>query len=268
MHSADAWQNAVYHQRQAILRNSSSAEEGIQQLVKLAWANKDKKGYRTTLLTAFMALLCIIAFTAAGGLSSRVSTAGETECLIQSRNCGFFDFSNGPILTDAHADGAGAIFTLKPTRAARIHTADSYAQQCYSNRTAGNVNCGPFVVKRLTSHIDTNAVCPFESGMCRSSSKNLRIDSGYIDSLEHLGINSVSDRYFARNVLHCAPITTEGYTSERSTPLGNITLYHYGTLLAPSGWQNFVFAARSIESQYQLALSTDYPVLGANYGLS
>ncbi|KAI1157431.1 hypothetical protein F5B18DRAFT_645083 [Nemania serpens] len=35
-------QSALYHQRQAILRNSSTPEEGMLQLARLMWANREK----------------------------------------------------------------------------------------------------------------------------------------------------------------------------------------------------------------------------------
>ncbi|KAI0528131.1 hypothetical protein F5B22DRAFT_22873 [Xylaria bambusicola] len=267
MHAADTSQNAVYHQRQAILRNSSSPEEGIRQLVKLAWTNRDKKGRNPTLFIAFIALLCIIAFTAAGGLSSQVSTAIGTEVLIKSLNCGLLSLENGPSGSDGPTTITQKFFALAPSKAEVIDDAANYAQQCYSNDTAGNLDCSRFAVKRLTSLIDTNAECPVERKMCRSSSNNLRIDSGYIDSREHLGLN-LPHRFFARKVLHCAPITTVGYTSEQNTLTGNVTLYHYGKLLAPSGWKDYIFAAKSIESQYEFNLSPDFVVVGGNYGIT
>ncbi|KAI1132832.1 hypothetical protein F5Y10DRAFT_291787 [Nemania abortiva] len=223
-------QNAVYHQRQAILRNSSTPEGGILQLVWLAWANRDRGDRFTPLLMAIVALFCISAFTAAGGLSSQISTAVGTEVLIRSLNCGKF-------------------ILLSPSKAEMIDNAANYAQQCYSTSTAGTLDCGRFVTKKLTSSVDDRAMCPFKEKMCRSTSKNLRIDSGYISSHEHFGINS-PDEFFVRQILHCAPITTTGYTSQRNTSIGNFTLYHYGSVIATPGWLDYVHAAKSIESQY------------------
>ncbi|KAI0531555.1 hypothetical protein GGR58DRAFT_524421 [Xylaria digitata] len=258
LYATAASQNAVYHQRQAILRNSSTPEGGIQQLVQLIWANRKRNGRFAPLLMVIVAVICIVTFTAAGGLSSQISTAMGTEVLIRSLNCGIQELKN------VGAVGPQNFFALAPSRAEMIENAANYAQQCYSTGAARNLDCGRFVTKKLASFIDDNAACPFKEKICRSSSRNLRIDSGYISSHEQLGLNS-PDRFFARNVLRCAPITITGYTSQQSTPIGNITLYHYGGVLAPSGRKDYVFAAKSIESQYAFGFSPDFPAIGGNY---
>ncbi|KAI0444938.1 hypothetical protein F4803DRAFT_510322 [Xylaria telfairii] len=256
LYSTTTSQNAVYHQRQAILRNSSTPEGGIQQLASLIWANRDRPSdWFAPLLVATVALLSVTIFTAAGGLSSQISTAVGTEVLIWSLNCGILDPSDP------------GFYALSSSAAEMTDNAANYAQQCYSNTTAGNLDCGRFVTKRLPRTIHNNATCPFEEKLCRSTSTNLRIDSGYISSHEHLGINS-PDRFFVREVLHCAPMMTEGYTSQLSTPIGNLTLYHYGSILSPSGWLDYLFAAKSIESQYAFNLSPDFPAIGSRYGVS
>lgn len=267
VYATNTSQNAVYHQRQAILRNSSSPEEGIRLLLSLAWANKDRRDRLPTLLIAFIALLSTTAFTAAGGLSSQISSAVGTEVLIESLNCGRLEAKNAPNSTDEPVSETQSFFALVPIKAEGIDNAANYAQQCYSNNTAGNLDCGRFITKRLPSFIDKSAACPFEEKVCRSNSKNLRIDSGYLDSHEHFGLN-IRDKFFMRNVLHCAPITTTGYTSQRNTSIGDITLYHYGSLQSPSGPVDYVFAAKSIKSQYEFGMSSDFPVVGANYGVS
>ncbi|KAI1734905.1 hypothetical protein F4680DRAFT_470549 [Xylaria scruposa] len=247
--------NAVYHQRQAILRNSSAPEGGIQQLMWLIWANRDRSDRFAPLVMVTVALLCIITFTTAGGLSSQITTAVGTEVLIRGLNCG--------ILQSQIA--VPNYFELESIKADSIDNAANYAQQCYSTGAAGD--CGRFVTKSLTSYIDDNAPCPFEEGICRSNSKNLRIDSGYISSHKHLGLNSPL-KLFGRNVLHCSPIITAGYTSQQNTSLGNITLYHYGSALTSSGWHNYTFAAKSIEDQYVFGFSLDYLVFSSSYRVS
>lgn len=197
-------QNAIYHQRQAILRNSSTPEEGILQLVRLIWANRERGDRLAPLFIAVVAAVCIAAFAIAGGLSSQISTAVGTEVLIQSLNCGY----NVPgILNSSNPDGPISeiqqFFARVPNRAGKIKTAANYAQQCYSNNTAGLVDCGRFVRKKLDSIIDDRATCPFQEKMCRSNSTNLRIDSGYIDSHNDLGHNyPAEDRFLARSVIH------------------------------------------------------------------
>ncbi len=261
-------QKAVYHQRKAILRNSATPEGGIQQLLRLVWANRHRSDRFAPLLIIIVAAVCISAFAVAGGLSSQISTAVGTEVLIDSFNCGYIDPKKVQD-PDGQVSFPQQLFALVPNRAETIDNAANYAQQCYSNNTAGTLDCGRFVTKKLESFIDNKATCPFQDKMCRSNSTNIRIDSGYINSHEHLGHNyPAKDRILARNVFHCAPITTTGFTSETSALGDNLTLYHYGSVLAPSGEKDYVFAAQSVESQYVLTLSPDFSFSTANYGIS
>ncbi|RYC65041.1 hypothetical protein CHU98_g1142 [Xylaria longipes] len=261
-------QKVVYHQRQAILRNSATPEGGILQLLQLVWANRRRSERFATLLVVMVASVCVSAFAVAGGLSSQISTAVGNEVLIHSYNCGYIDPKKiqDP---DGQTSFPQQLFALVPNRAETIDNAANYAQQCYSNNTAGTLDCGRFITKKLESFIDDKATCPFQNKMCRSNSRNIRIDSGYINSHEQLGHNyPAEDRMLARNVLHCAPITTTSLTSEVSTLGDNLTLYNYGSVLSPSGEKDYVFAAQSIKSQYALALSPDFSFSAANYGIS
>ncbi|KAI1179955.1 hypothetical protein F4777DRAFT_355236 [Nemania sp. FL0916] len=260
-------QNAIYHQRQAILRNSSTAEEGLEQLARLIWVNRGRRGRLAPLPALVAGLIFMYSFLVASTLLPIISTTVGTDVLIRSLNCGFLSL-NGVRETDT--DGKfhdnlknSALAVLK---AENIDNAANYARQCYSNNTDDSAYCARFATEKLISSIDRHAACPFEEKMCRSSSMNLRIDSGYIESREHLGLNS-RDIFLAKIVLHCAPIVTTGFASQQSTSIGNLTLYHYGELLTLSGWQNYVFAAKSIESQYAFNLSPITPNIDGNYGI-
>lgn len=88
------------------------------------------------------------------------------------------------------------------------------------------------VQKTLPMTIDQHADCPFYGGICLSNSSNLKIDTGHMNSHEHLGINAPpQDRFSYRSVLHCAPIKTEGYHVFSRFPDSNdsgIHTYYYG----------------------------------------
>ncbi|KAI1350941.1 hypothetical protein F5Y01DRAFT_315224 [Xylaria sp. FL0043] len=133
-------QNAIYHQRQAILRNSSTPEGGVKQLVQLIWTNRDRSDRFAPLLMAVIALFFIISLLygslrADGGLSSQISTAIGTEVLILSLHCGILDRS-----IPGTSDGSiNDFFALVPSKAELIDNAAIYAQQCYSTRTSGNL---------------------------------------------------------------------------------------------------------------------------------
>jgi hypothetical protein len=257
-------QNAVYHQRQVILRNSTTPEGGIVQFLRLIWVNRYRRRRPDLIIIVIVGAVSVAGFAVAGGLSSQVSTAVGTEVLIQSLNCGY---TNAKL---AVSDDPAQSFVLVPEYAEKVNNAANYAQQCYSNKTAGTLNCGRFITKKLTSYIDNKATCPFRENICRSGSSNLRIDSGYIDSHKDLGHNfPVADRILTRNVLHCAPITTAGFTSQKNTSVGEVTVYHYGSSFDISGQQqDFVFAVKSIDSQYALTFAPDVNENSANYGVT
>jgi hypothetical protein len=105
-----------------------------------------------------------------------------------------------------------------------------------------------------------NSSCPFKDGLCRSNDANLLLDTGYIDSNDDLGLNAPQNQRFAwRYVLQCAPLETQGYTSEVTQ--GNTTWarYNYGalaaTLLYNSTAYNFTYEVEDLSSQYVSSLS-------------
>ncbi|KAI0540025.1 hypothetical protein GGR58DRAFT_512040 [Xylaria digitata] len=253
-------QKVVYHQRQAILRNSTTPEGGIQQLMRLVWANRHRSDRFAPLLLIIVAAVCISAFAVAGGLSSQISTAVGTEVLIDSLNCGFIDRNK---IQDPDGQGSYTqqFFALVPNRADTIDNAANYAQQCYLNDTAGTLDCGRFVTKKLESFIDNKATCPFQDKMCRSNSTNIRIDSGYINSHEHLGHNyPVEDRVLFRNVIHCAPITTTGFTKDKKVsplssfnPIGPIFREDGDFVLIFLAGEGVIHVAPSEDEWYQVS---------------
>ncbi|KAJ3569047.1 hypothetical protein NPX13_g6215 [Xylaria arbuscula] len=252
-------QDVIYHQRQAILRNFSSPESGVQMLIHLLWKNRRSRNWIRLLPAALAATFCVTAFVIAGGFSSQISTALGNEVLIKSMNCGYgnhfgnLDFSNGSSPSTVHV-------------ATKINNAASYAQQCYSDDSTGIVDCSRYVKGSVSKRIDRNASCPFHSDLCRKQSENLFIDSGYIDSHTLLGLNApVNERIQFKNVLHCAPLDTNKFTSDKNISVGLTTEYHYGGVDILG--EDYVFAAKSIESQYSDVLSTDFTASSANFGL-
>ena len=164
-----------------------------------------------------------------------------TEVLVKSINCGvfpalrFFELRT-PFIGAYHAD--------------QINNAANYAQQCYSNSSGGVLDCERFVTKKIASKIDRKAACPFRDDICRDPSSNIRIDSGYLSSQDHFGLNSPPDnRILWRYVYHCAPLVTKGYTNNVNTSSGEATLYHYGNFSDLDGDKDYIFAAKSLESQ-------------------
>lgn len=126
----------------------------------------------------------------------------------------------------------------------------SSAQQCYST-TLSTFDCTYFVKNNLRSTVDSSAPCPFSEEICRDNSSNIRLDTGYIDSVTDLGMNMPQDESIQfRTVLQCAPLETRGYTGYKTTPTENFTQYYYGSFLYGPYDENATFTIQSLSSQY------------------
>ncbi|KAI0015357.1 hypothetical protein F4780DRAFT_787088 [Xylariomycetidae sp. FL0641] len=267
-YSQSAPQDTIYHQRQAILRNSATPEEGLLLLVRLFLRELASKHRVGVLPLVLLATFCVGAFTIAGGLSSQISTAVGDEVLLNGDGCGYLPFA----LTSQDVRTAYAIL---PYNSQGISNAADYAEQCYSNAGAGQLDCNRLIKKRLEGTKDfkednrRSASCPFKDSMCRTRSANVRLDTGLIDSHKDLGLNAApSQRLLWRYVLHCAPLVTAGYTSQAMISIGNYTRYHYGTSVALTNHNaDYVYNAKSLEDQYAIASADDALQTDATYTL-
>ncbi|KPI44889.1 uncharacterized protein AB675_2328 [Cyphellophora attinorum] len=247
--------DGLYHQQQAILRNSSSPASVTWDTLKLAWFwNGSAPGAKSRTLTfAFFSLSYIIAFTAAGIFSSKISSTNSEVLLVSGQNCGLWDDETlGPA-----PDYSSSAYQAWQFQGIRLETninqafrsAHSYVSQCHdSNGTVnvGDASCLPLGRETIawTSQV---ADCPFDTHLCIADA--IQFDSGFINSHTHLGINAGSeDRIEYRRVTTCAPITTEGHVSNwvNATEAG-FTIDDGGwmdgeTLLKYAYGQNYLFS--------------------------
>ena len=214
------------------------------------------------LITYTLTTLC--AFTLAGLFSSQVSTSMGNEVLLSGTNCGI------PIMSSNSTKDIWAYFL--PYEVQRLVFSADYAQACYGNN-ADNKDCSTFLQKNLpwTSKHDIDCPFPGYDKICRSNSTNLRLDTGYINSNFHLGINSPSeDRFLYRNIVECAPLNTEGYSENvteyairNKTNPRQVMRYYYGNQFDnhpmtyeypadPPVEQNYRTNSRMVNSDYSL----------------
>jgi hypothetical protein len=225
--------DGLHNQRQAVLRNASSADAGLVDLLQLAWAWRRvaKRAFRRSIPTLVLTAICISMWVVAVGFSSRISLSnGASEVLLTGDGCAaMLPSSNISDLEDSYRSDLTVFY---PWQARTIASAATYAQQCYGSgdNQSSALGCTTFVQKQILSHVITNASCPFQNDIC-SSDSNIIIDTGYLDSNDHFGLNTPPDQRFQyRDVIHCAPLKTEGYTqvfnesSDRSS-----TRYYYGS---------------------------------------
>lgn len=225
VYSSRAPRDALYHQRQAILRNASSAEDGLYTILCLgrAWRKIARQTWHRILPLAIFTVLCVAGWTLAAGFSSKISTAVGNEVLLVGSNCGALDSDLDVTLSDKE-------LFYNPYTAKQLQSAGIYAQQCYDKDAGDSQYCTTYVQKSLNYTVSTNASCPFDKTICLSDDTNIIVDTGYLDSHEHFGLNAPeSERFQYRRVLHCAPLTTVNYTAQRNISSDrSSTRYMYG----------------------------------------
>ncbi|RWA09657.1 hypothetical protein EKO27_g5457 [Xylaria grammica] len=214
--------DTAHHQQQVILRNSSSPESGIVALLRLVYTYRSSlKGRLLRRLSpVLLAILLVAGFSIAGGFSSSISSAVGDEVLATSANCGIIAASDMSI-------SANALRTAVDSK--RLSDATQYAQHCYAQDSAGMAQCQRYVVGKIATNVtDTSAPCPFEERICRTK-ENIRLDTGYVNSHSSIGLNAPESGRFAwRYVMHCAPLKTEGYTTNVTQGNSSWVRYHYG----------------------------------------
>ncbi|KAI0527848.1 hypothetical protein F5B22DRAFT_582560 [Xylaria bambusicola] len=256
----------LHHQRQALLRNSSNSESSFWKFVQLchAWRHRAQSAFLRVLPVLGAAALCFAGFTVAGGFSSWISAGISNAVLLDSAKCGNLNWV-GNSTSDLNSFYR---FISEETQ-----NSMAYAQQCYSVNSTGSFGCGLYVVPRLGSSVDTQALCPFADAICRSNNSNLRLDSGYIDSHTDLGLNSPPDqRILVRQVYHCAPLNTDGYKSDILDQEINYTAYNYGSSTFPSADQdmssktvNYTYRVPTTLWQYNTTQPLDAPHTWSSY---
>ncbi|KAF1985154.1 hypothetical protein K402DRAFT_334899 [Aulographum hederae CBS 113979] len=244
-YSSVAPQDYLYHDRQAILRRTETSAHALYKLAKLNWTWR--KGRACAILRILPAvLLCAISLTGPmliAIFSPWFSITAGQEVLVSSLTCGAISSKTSNATYSTAAPG--------PHFNRWTASSANYAQNCYLNPT-GLADCSSFVRQNLPDTIDTGASCPFEEDICLEPAKNIRIDTGLIDSHFDLGINArPRDRFQFRQVTTCAPLRAEGYfeLQNKSTSSGStlVGAYFYGPLAATSINGNETFPNASYE---------------------
>ncbi|KAK7920029.1 hypothetical protein PG985_008051 [Apiospora marii] len=257
-------QDAIYHQRQVVLRNSPSPDSGLFSLLLLAWTWRKLhvKAILRLLPLLVFAILFIVGFTVAGGYSSQITSAMGDEVLIKGDDCGLLTWS----LDNTNINSTLAINTWM---ANKMNDAANYVQQCYTNQGTNLFDCNRFVVQSLPTTSDSNSGCPFTPGVCRENDTNIRLDTGYLDSNDHLGLNAPREqRFMWRQVLSCAPLRTEDYTTSYSHLNKTFVGYSYGGHSATAVNKtslDFTYSVPDLQAQYSQSQNTN---TGLNFRVS
>ena len=258
-------QDGLYHQQQALLRNQSSNTDILWGLTQLGWAWKSKArgGIFRQLPLALLALIHIITLTLAGLFSSRVATASTSETLLASdSDCGFLKFPTKYNWSAFDAETLNHYSAVQLERKHGYQESSTYVKACYGKpESSSSLSCSNYVRNAITPSIQYNTTCPFTDNFCTyGHSSSITLDSGMVDSLSHLGLNTApNNRLGYRTQLICAPLNTENYhtawapSTTTVFPGDRMRYYYYGpTLGTVFGEQlNATFAV----SNYSISLT-------------
>ena len=215
--SSTSPQDALYHQQQAILRNTSQPTNLLFDMMKLLWYwEGNAKRSRTRTFGYISSTLAYIAvFAAAGIYSSKIATTNSEVLLVPNESCGLWRYPS--LKRWDESKDSWQSYNLQRISywantfelAKQTHVQVS---QCY-NSTHANPNnlCLPYGKSRISWSTNYDIPCPFEERLCIADA--IQFDSGFLNSRDHLGINT-QDHIEYRRVLTCAPITTDGYVSD------------------------------------------------------
>jgi hypothetical protein len=126
----------------------------------------------------------------------------------------------------------------------------TYASQCYVQTVKVKpVECNKFTLPYLPHTTNSDSTCPFSKELCRADQGNLLLDSGKLDSSQHLGLNA-GPRFTLQYRTQCAPLQTRGYTDIVTDPstLKRMQVYRYGSRGGPFRNQTYVYAVEADRS--------------------
>ena len=166
------------------------------------WRKHKLKVFFLLLALSLVPLLFFIGFAVAQIMVSRVTLPGyqANKFPASGGTCGLiqyhYDSLDGKLVPQQHV--------INVTKVAQ-----NYRRQCY-HQSSDTISCGGFVVQELTyqtSYVD----CPWKDDLCLTT-RALQLDTDWIDSHNHLGINAKpSDRVQARVVSTCSVINPSNY---------------------------------------------------------
>ncbi len=213
-------EDGLFHQQQAVLRNTATDTSAVWQFLTLGWywQRRARRAWGRTLPLVVGGLLNILAFGAAGVFVSRVTNNGN-EVLLREIACGLWpdpyafnpdlNFNQTSVMEQMEFS-ANAEYT--------VGMSSTFAGNCYGYDSAAAANlpspdCNANGRQLIDWSVDIDTACPFAPDMCIDDLA-VRLDTGYIDSHLHLGINAPpKNRVLFREVLECAPITIQGFQS-------------------------------------------------------
>ncbi|KAF4613378.1 hypothetical protein G7Y89_g15510 [Cudoniella acicularis] len=199
--------DGMHHQQQATLRNSGSDIGTFWQftLIGWAWRKRSMKTFQRSIVPIVIGVLHLIAFGAAGILSSKMTSAGKEVLIAESPFCGTWEKNVD------NNDSVESSIAWKSYYSMTLDTSWDYVQNCLV-QSQSLPECDRFKRQQFSWN-STRVNCPWGDLCLGSANSSFKMDTGLLDSRDDLGINSQDkDRIRLRKTSVCSPITTENYT--------------------------------------------------------
>jgi hypothetical protein len=194
-------QDGLHYQQQIIFRNASTpggaAWSFFQQLYY--WRGKAATVTRRTLPWALFSIIYLLFFGLLAVFSSQISKSTGNARLIQGGNCGYWT------VDDSNSTEALQAYNQKMANESIVSS--TYARACYGG-SHSKLQCATFPVGAIEWSAQTNASCPFQSGICvYGDTAAFKMTSKKIDSHLDLGINAPArNRIQLIKETTCAPL--------------------------------------------------------------
>ncbi|KAE9377655.1 hypothetical protein N431DRAFT_302583, partial [Stipitochalara longipes BDJ] len=199
--------DARFYQEQAILKNSGNALDAAWKFSRTSFAWRKHAKSKTYRPLSFIVIAVVLAtlFAVASIFSSQVTKAAGSEFLLNSDDCGFWTFDINASAADEFKYNVKSLNTTVE--------AANYASNCYGTSNTNTAQCDTYIIPEITWTTNQNSSCPFASGTCLlSPTAAYEMDTGLLDSHDHLGINARgSERIAVRKVATCAPVHVTPY---------------------------------------------------------
>lgn len=214
-------------QQQLILRNAGSSFMTARLILPLAWNERRSSGDRSFRSYAIgtLGILHTILFMIAGVFSNKAiitsSINGSSAVVSRSPQCGIW---NTTYLEDAGIDyndyrneeEFGLWIQYYAKLAENVQLSLEYAQECYISPARTDYmssTCNTLKIPHLPFQRHRTA-CPFDTRICHHQADAMVLDTGYIDTHDHLGINAKpDDRLQYRRVTTCAVLNDTAYVT-------------------------------------------------------
>ncbi|CAK4034557.1 Hypothetical predicted protein [Lecanosticta acicola] len=214
----DTTKDVFYHQRQALLRNSTSATNAATLLIKLIYGWKSYRGRAVVRSIAYLSA-CVVVFALwllCGLYAPYIYTkTGSDVLLASSPHCGL------PVPPfDSLVDDGLVSQMFQIEEVASVTSSRGYVQQCYEQSNSSSAQCTTYPRRALPIKI-SDTVCPFGTNhdICTTiNSTTVQLDTGFLDSNTDFGVNAMAnDRLKYRKVASCSPFHAASFVSAFNT---------------------------------------------------